>query len=255
MRIIVAIVYVLWIVIWAILSVVMMGITALIDIVTNKERALTLRVSLVVARMVYWANPLWRVTVEGKENLPKSGPFVVTANHQSFLDIPLLFFLPMCKGFKFVSKIEVRKIPAIGWMLGLRDDIVIRRGTASAATCVMEQGSAHLQRGTSVVIFPEGTRSKDYKVHLFKDGAFKLARANGVAVVPCVIDGTRGLLTKRGATPRRLTLRILPAISAERVQQEFASARELAQSVQHLTDEQFEVVKQRRLEQEKDTKR
>ena len=239
MRIIVTIIFLLWIVIWATFSLVLLSITALIDLATNKERKLTLRTSYLVARTVYTTCPMWRVKVEGKENLADGKPYVITANHQSFFDIPLMFFIPNNRGFKFVSKIEVRKIPAIGWMLGLRDDIVIRRGTASAATCVMDEGSQHLQGGSSVVIFPEGTRGKDNKVHLFKDGAFKLAQANNVGVVPCVIVGTRGLLTKRGATTRTLTLRILPPIEAEQVQQ-FASARELAQHVQALTAENFE---------------
>lgn len=241
MRIIVTFIYLIFIVVWAIISVIMLGITTLIDLLTNKERRLTLWLSYIVARMVYWANPMWRVKVEGKENMPKGKPYVVTANHQSFFDIPLLFFLPAVNGFKFVSKIEVRKIPAIGWMLGLRDDIVIRRGTASAATCVMDEGTEHLQRGTNIVIFPEGTRSKDYKVHLFKDGAFKLAQSNNVGVVPCVIDGTRGLLTKRGVTTRTLTLRILPPIEAEQVK-EYESARELAQHVKALTAENFDQI-------------
>ena len=239
MRLIVTALFLLWIVVWAILSLIAMSITALIDLATNKERRLTLQLSYLVARMVYWSCPMWRVKVMGTENMPKDGkPYVITANHQSFFDIPLFFFLPRTKGFKFVSKIEVRKIPAIGWMLGLRDDIVIRRGTASAATCVMEEGTEHLQRGTSVAIFPEGTRSKDNKVHLFKDGAFKLAQTNGVGIVPCVMEGTRGLLTKRGATSRTMVLRILPPIEAEKVQ-EYATARELAQHVQALTTDNF----------------
>ena len=239
MRLIATALFLLWIVVWAVLSLVAMSITTLIDLATNKERRLTLQLSYLVARMVYWSCPMWRVKVVGEENMPKDGkPYVITANHQSFFDIPLFFFLPRTKGFKFVSKIEVRKIPAIGWMLGLRDDIVIRRGTASAATCVMEEGTEHLQRGTSVAIFPEGTRSKDNKVHLFKDGAFKLAQTNGVGIVPCVMEGTRGLLTKRGATSRTMVLRILPPIEAEKVQ-EYATARELAQHVQALTTDNF----------------
>lgn len=242
MRILATIIFLLFIVVWATLSVVVMCLTTLIDLCTNKERRLTLQLSYPVARMVYWACPMWRVKIEGKENLPKEGTYVITANHQSFFDIPLMFFLPRRRGFKFVSKIEVRNIPAIGWMLGLRDDIVIRRGTASAATCVMDEGTEHLQRGTSVVIFPEGTRSKDNKVHLFKDGAFKLAQANGVGIVPCVIVGTRGLLTKRGAATRTLRLHIMPPIEADKVK-EFATARDLAKHVQALTSEEFEKMK------------
>lgn len=246
MRLVVTAIFLLWIVLWAIFSLVLLGITALLDILLgHKERTLTLRTSYLVARVVYLTCPMWRVKVEGKENLAEGKPYVITANHQSFFDIPLMFFIPNNRGFNFVSKIEVRKIPAIGWMLGLRDDIVIRRGTASAATCVMDEGTEHLQGGTSVVIFPEGTRSKDNKVHLFKDGAFKLARANNVGIVPCVIVGTRGLLTKRGAATRTLILRILPPIEAEQVQQ-FATARDLAQHVQALTAENFEEMQGRK---------
>ncbi len=242
MRIVVTIIFLLWIVVWVLFSLTLLSLTALIDLATNKERKLTLRASYLVARAVYITCPTWKVKVEGRENLADGKPYVITANHQSFFDIPLMFFIPNNRGFKFVSKIEVRKIPAIGWMLGLRDDIVIRRGTTSAATCVMDEGSRHLQGGSSVVIFPEGTRSKDNKVHLFKDGAFKLARANNVGIVPCVIAGTRGLLTKRGVATSTLTLHILPPIEAEQVQQ-FASARELAQHVQALTSDEFERMK------------
>lgn len=242
MRIIVTVLFILFVVIVALLFLVAMAITALIDMCTNKERRLTLLISYAVTRIIYRACPMWRIEVVGKENFPTDGPCVITANHQSFFDIPLMFFLPRRRGFKFVSKIEVRNIPAIGWMLGLRDDIVIRRGTASAATCVMDEGTEHLQRGTSVVIFPEGTRSKDNKVHLFKDGAFKLAQSNGVGIVPCVIVGTRGLLTKRGAATRTLHLRIMPPIEADKVK-EFATARDLAKHVQALTSEEFEKMK------------
>lgn len=239
MRIIATVLFILFVAIVALLFLVAMAITALIDMCTNKERRLTLLISYAITRIVYRACPMWRIEVVGKENFPTDGPCVITANHQSFFDIPLMFFTPMVRGFKFVSKIEVRNIPIIGWMLGLRDDIVIRRGTTSAATCVMEEGTAHLQRGSSVVIFPEGTRSKDNKVHLFKDGAFKLARTNGVAVVPCVLHGTRGLLTRKGLTTRTMRLHILPTITAEEVQK-FETARELAQHVQTLTAAEYE---------------
>lgn len=230
------ILYILAVVVWAIISLVAMGLTALIDLIVGGERRLTLKVSYVVARMIYHLNPLWRVKVEGKEYFPTDDrPYVITANHQSFFDIPLMFFLPAGKPFNFVSKIEVRKIPAVGWMLGLRDDIVIRRGTTSAATTVIEQGSRHLKNGTSVMIFPEGTRSKDCEIHLYKEGAFRLAQENGVGIIPCVMSTTRGLLTKRGITPRTLTLRILPSLSAEEVAAQ--TPREVARMVQQQSTE------------------
>ena len=232
MRFLLLVIYLLLILLWAVISLIVMGIVTLLSLPFDKERKMVLALSRVVARVVYLASPVWSVKVEGAENVDPKQRYVITSNHQSFFDIPLLFFLPVWK-FKFVSKIEVRKIPAIGWLLGMRGDIVIRRGTASAATTVMEEGTEHLQAGTSVAIFPEGTRTKDGEVHRFKEGAFRLAQANGVAVLPCVIDDTKRLFSLRGLNSRKLVVKILPAISAEEVQQ--TPVKELAKRVEEMT--------------------
>ena len=165
-----------------------MALAWLYSLLFDKERRPVMALSRVVARMVYLFSPLWRVKVVGSEKLEPKQTYVITCNHQSFFDIPLAFFLPLWK-FKFVSKVEVRNIPAIGWMLGMRGDIVIRRGTASAAVAVMEQGTEHLKAGTSVFIFPEGPRTKDGNIHRYTDGAFRLAQENGVAIAPCGHQG------------------------------------------------------------------
>lgn len=232
MRFVLLVIYLLVIVLWAILSLVVMAIATLLSLPFDRERKMVLAISRPVARMVYLFSPLWRVKVEGAENCNPAERYVITANHQSFFDIPLLFFLPLWR-FNFVSKIEVRKIPAIGWMLGMRGDIVIRRGTREAATTVMTEGTRHLQAGTSVAIFPEGTRTKDGEVHRFKDGAFRLAQENGVAILPCVMDDTKRLFSAKGLNRRNLTIRILPPISAEEVKN--TPAKELAAKVEELT--------------------
>lgn len=232
MRIVLLVIYLLLIVVWAIVSLTIMGLAALFSLPFDRERKAVLAISRIVARMVYIFSPTWRVRVEGAENVDSSKHYVITSNHQSFFDIPLLFFLPLWK-FKFVSKIEVRNIPAIGWMLGLRGDIVIRRGTREAATTVMREGTQHLQAGVSVAIFPEGTRTKDGEVHRFKDGAFRLAQENKVAILPCVMDDTKRLFSARGLNSRCLTVRILPPISAEEVVA--TPARELAERVEEMT--------------------
>lgn len=232
MRVLFLIIYVLLIILWAILSLVVMGAAALISLPFDPERKLVLAISRPVARMVYLLPPMWKVDVEGVENIDPSQCYVITSNHQSFFDIPLLFFLPLWK-FKFVSKIEVRNIPAIGWMLGLRGDIVIRRGTTSAATTLKEEGAQHLQAGTSVAIFPEGTRSKTGEMRYFKEGAFRLAQDNGVAILPCVMDDTKGLISKRGIHSRRLRIKILPPISAEQVGA--TPPKEMAKRVEEMT--------------------
>lgn len=234
MRFVLLVIYLLVIVVWALLSLLVMGVATLLVLPFDRERKAVLAISRPVARMVYLFSPLWRVKVEGAEWVDPTKHYVITANHQSFFDIPLLFFLPLWK-FKFVSKIEVRKIPAIGWMLGMRGDIVIRRGTREAATTVMEEGSQHLQAGVSVAIFPEGTRTKDGQVHRFKDGAFRLAQENKVAILPCVMDDTKGLFSLKGLNSRNLTIRILPPIEVEEVVA--TPARELAERVERITRE------------------
>lgn len=234
MRFVFLVIYLLLIVVWALLALTIMGIATLLSLPFDRERKMVLAISRPVARMVYLFSPLWRVKVEGVENCDPTKRYVVTSNHQSFFDIPLLFFLPLWK-FKFVSKIEVRKIPAIGWMLGMRGDIVIRRGTREAATTVMEEGTQHLQAGVSVAIFPEGTRTKDGEVHRFKDGAFRLAQENKVAILPCVMDDTKGLFSASGLNRRNLTIRILPPIEVEEVVN--TPARELAERVERITRE------------------
>ena len=234
MRFLFLVIYLVLIVLWAIISLIVMGLATLFSLPFDKERKMVMALSRWVARMVYILSPLWSVKVVGSENVDPAQRYVITSNHQSFFDIPLLFFLPVWK-FKFVSKIEVRKIPAIGWMLGMRGDIVIRRGTASAATTVMEEGTEHLQAGTSVAIFPEGTRTRDGEIHRFKEGAFRLAQENGVAVLPCVMDDTKRLFSVRGLNPRKLIVKILPAISAEEVRQ--TPAKELAKRVEEITRE------------------
>lgn len=232
MRIIILVFYVVLIILWAIISLVVMGVATLLSLPFDRERKMVMAVSRPVARGAYWFSPVWRVRVEGAERLNPNQTYVITSNHQSFFDIPLLFYLPTWR-FKFVSKVEVRKIPAIGWMLGMRDDIVIRRGTAAAAATLKEEGAQHLAAATSVAIFPEGTRTKDCQVHRFKEGAFRLAQENGVAILPCVIDGTAGLLTRKGLTSRTLRVSILDPIGADEVAA--TPTKEMAQRVEELT--------------------
>ena len=237
------VIYLLLIVTWAIISVVVMAVVLLFTFPFDKERKAILALSRPVARMVYLLSPVWRVKVEGRERVVPGRRYVITCNHQSFFDIPLAFFLPVWK-FKFVSKVEVKKIPAIGWILGMRGDIAIRRGTSGAATAVMTQGAEHLAAGTSVLLFPEGTRTKNGEVHRYKDGAFRLAADSGVDILPCVMYGTKGLFKGKRLQPRRLVIRILDPIPAERVAS--MPAREIAEEVRALTAEALADIKQRR---------
>ncbi len=128
----------------------------------------------------------WRLKLEGR--WPGKGPYVVVANHQSMLDIPLISRVP--REMKWMAKESLFKIPWFGWLFVLSGDIPIRRGDADSATGALQKARDYLARGMSVMIFPEGTRSRTGKLGTFKSGAFRLAIEAGVPVLPIVVTGT-----------------------------------------------------------------
>jgi 1-acyl-sn-glycerol-3-phosphate acyltransferase len=155
--------------------------------------------------------PPWRLGVEG--TWPGGGPFVVVANHQSILDILLLSRMP--REMKWVAKEELFKIPWVGTMLRMSGDIPIRRGDAESGGEALSRARAYLARGMSVMIFPEGTRSKSGKMLPFKSGAFRLALDAGVPVLPVAVHGTARGMPKGGpwVNPCRARARILAPVA------------------------------------------
>lgn len=163
---------------------------------------------------VLWSHsfPFWRIHVEGSWPVGKE-PYVVVANHQSYLDI-----FAMCNihhEMKWVAKKELFRIPVFGWGLRLAGDIRLARGDAESALAVMARARHYLAAGMSVSIFPEGTRSPDGKLLPFKPGAFKLAVQAGVPLLPVVVAGAGQGMPKGGPwiRPARLTVRILGPVS------------------------------------------
>jgi 1-acyl-sn-glycerol-3-phosphate acyltransferase len=141
-----------------------------------------------------WANhyvalsPFWRIHVEHADRIADAGTYVLVANHQSFGDIFVLYALR--KQFKWVAKDTVFRVPFLGWMMAMADYVPIRRGDHRSRARMLQTCLAHLRRGSSILMFPEGTRSRDGEIQQFRRGAFSMAVAAGVAVVPIVIDGT-----------------------------------------------------------------
>jgi 1-acyl-sn-glycerol-3-phosphate acyltransferase len=133
------------------------------------------------------------VKIVGLDNLPAyDQPAVYVSNHQSFLDIYTLFHLH--RDFKFISKTSNFLIPIIGWSMFLTGHVMINRvDRRSQLECLKACGEL-LKRGASVLFFPEGTRSKDGKMHAFKKGAFSVAAKAKVPVVPITLKGTGDLM-------------------------------------------------------------
>lgn len=139
--------------------------------------------------------PVWRMRVEGKERFPK-GASVIVSNHESLVDIVVLFGLH--HPFKWVSKQSNFKLPIIGHNMKLCRYIPVVRGDRSSVERMMEQCRYWLGRDIPVLIFPEGTRSKTGELGAFKDGAFSLALETGAPVVPVTLSGTGATLPKHG---------------------------------------------------------
>jgi 1-acyl-sn-glycerol-3-phosphate acyltransferase len=123
-------------------------------------------------------------------------PYVVVSNHESFADILLISHLPW--EMKWLSKAELFRIPIMGWMMWLAGDIPVKRGFGPSAVEAMERCRKVLRQKVSVMIFPEGTRSKTAELLPFKDGAFRLAVEAGVPILPLALSGTGTALPKHG---------------------------------------------------------
>jgi 1-acyl-sn-glycerol-3-phosphate acyltransferase len=135
-----------------------------------------------------YANPFWHLHIDGRSRLPMNGPAVIVSNHQSSADIFVLFSL--YRPFKWVSKASMFRTPCIGWNMSLNRYVKLVRGDKDSIGKMMTTCERWLQRGVPVLLFPEGTRSRDGEVHPFKDGAFRLAVTANVPVIPMVLDGT-----------------------------------------------------------------
>ena len=139
-------------------------------------------------------NPLWRFRYSGAVPKNPRRPFVVVSNHESFTDILLISHLPW--EMKWLSKAELFRIPIMGWMMWLVGDIPVKRGVGPSAIEAMARGRKALENRVSVMIFPEGTRSRTSELLPFKDGAFRLAIEAGVPILPLAVSGTRTALPK-----------------------------------------------------------
>lgn len=133
------------------------------------------------------------VSVYGKENIPNNIPVVFISNHQGNFDIPLLMsYINKPKGF--IAKIETLKIPLVRtWMRYIHCVFMDRSNLRKSASAIIE-GVKIIKEGHSLVIFPEGTRSKGGPLGEFKSGSFKLATKSNAPIVPITIKGSYKLM-------------------------------------------------------------
>lgn len=132
-------------------------------------------------------NPLWTFRIGGTFPKDPRTPYVVVSNHESFVDILLISHLPW--EMKWLSKAELFRIPIVGWLMRMAKDIPLDRKDRRSAVAAMERCAQRLEQHASVMIFPEGTRSRTGELLPFKNGAFRLAIEHGVPILPLAVHG------------------------------------------------------------------
>ena len=182
------------------------------------------------ARIILAASGV-KVTVAGLDNIDRGRPYIFAANHQSQFDI---FAMQGCFAFDFrwLAKKELFQIPLFGRAMQLAGYIAIDRSHGREALKSLKEAAERIAAGTSVILFPEGTRSLDGKLHDFKSGGMVLAIKSGVPLVPVGISGTYEILPKGKllAKPGQVIIRVGKPIATK----EFSTGQkhELAAKIQ-----------------------
>jgi 1-acyl-sn-glycerol-3-phosphate acyltransferase len=182
-----------------------------------------------------WAQGILRRTkstfkVEGLELIPEETVLFVS-NHEGNFDIPsLIAHIP--KPFAFMSKVEVKKLPIIkDWMVAMNCVFIDRTNRKSSMRSITDMVST-LKAGHSMIIFPEGTRSKGNEVQEFKSGFVRIAKEAKITIVPIAIAGTSDIMenNQNKIKPAHVFITVLPTISIDTIQE--LSSKELIAHVQ-----------------------
>jgi len=181
------------------------------------------------SKIILWANSV-KVEVYGLNKIDKDKPYIYIPNHLSFFDIfALLAYLPV--DFKFIFKEEIMRVPILGWAMKKAGYISIARTSPAKARRTFQKAIDMIRKGTSLVVFAEGTRSKDGHLQPLRRGAFQLALSSGSPIVPVAIKGSNKIMPKGSFRLKKgfITIQIgspIPTVNYER-----KAMRELIESV------------------------
>jgi len=173
------------------------------------------------------------IKVSGIENVPTAGGVLFIANHQSNFDIPILIgFVPRDKGF--IAKNELLKVPVFSMWMKYLGCVFIDRNDARQSLRMLNQAAERLKEGHSLVIFPEGTRSKDGIVGQFKSGSLKIALKANVPIIPVTINGSIDIMPKGSSFIKSADVEIIispPLILDEIVEKDPSAITEKVRSI------------------------
>jgi 1-acyl-sn-glycerol-3-phosphate acyltransferase len=178
-------------------SAVFFCIACIIRLITapfDRRKIISNLFTAVWASVYTWCMPLWSVRIIDRHKFSMKKNYVMVSNHQSQLDILVLFRLLF--PFRWVSKAAVFNLPFIGWNMVLNGHIKLKRTDKESIKAMMQTCENLLKKNVSIFLFPEGTRSKDGMLRPFKPGAFILAKRTQTPILPMVINNTRDTLPK-----------------------------------------------------------
>ena len=161
-----------------------------------------------------------KFVVKGKELVPENEPIIYTPNHASMFDIPAVFLnaptMPM-----FIAKKELSMFPFLKQWMSVLDCVFVDRKKKNGSRSSLHDAIEMVKSGRSLVIFPEGTRSKNGQIAEFKGGAMKIAMESGAKVVPVLIEGSRARLEETGnVTSGTVYVTFLPPIETKGLEKE-----------------------------------
>ncbi len=150
----------------------------------------------------FWAYPLiWatgaRYYAEPLPDVDFSTPHIFVMNHQSMLDIACAFH-SIPSNLRFMAKEVLKYVPFLGWYMWATGMIFIDRSKGTKALRSLSKAAARIRNGANILVFPEGTRSKDGSILPFKRGPFVLALQAGVPIIPVAIEGSGRVLPSGG---------------------------------------------------------
>lgn len=193
--------------------------------------------ALIYSQPQKWATGIMKrtksaINISGLENLP-DGPVLFVSNHEGNFDIPvLLSTIP--KPFGFISKKEVNKLPILPVYMEEMNCVFLDRSDRRSALKSIADTVEKLKQGHSILIFPEGTRSKGGELGEFKAGFTRIAKDSGVPIVPIAISGTSEIMekNKNKVKPGNVVVRVLEPISVETILQ--GDAKKIGADVREL---------------------
>jgi len=227
-----------YILLWVVLSTIFWGLTAIITSFFTRTGNPVHIVARMWARGILFVSRI-KVTVNGLANIDPAQSYVYMSNHQSNFDIPvLLACLPV--QFRWLAKAELFKIPIFGRAMRGAGYVKIDRFNQEAAFESLSKAAEKMKNGVSVMIFPEGTRSRDGNIRPFKKGGFVMAMDAGVPVVPIVLKGTWTIMDKSSLriNTGQVSLNIEPPITTTGYTRE--NKDDLIKSVRAVICEGFE---------------